>query len=200
MQQRRRYIVSSDTVADLLREYGLDCASGGRSIGVQISIDRTTYTPLLTITNPADSDSAHSIPFPYNSTDERVSQVFLEAARKFDNNSEDMNKLADQISKLIKLYKEKEAEKLNVNLIFDPSRKAWRVTENNMEFNDSSFRTSKRQKDLWDRRVGRASSIEAEAIEHGIVYVPLAGDGNIGTIGTLRFQKGSFFELYAYNQ
>ena len=183
IEQRRSYIVSTNTGAELLRDYGLNCPSSIKSIGVQISVDRNTYSPLLTFTSPAGSASNHSIPFSYNSTDEQVSQVVSEATSKFDSNIEEINAFANQIAKLFKLYKEKEAEKLDVEFTFDPSNKSWQITKNSMDFNNSSFRTSKRHQDLWDKRVGRVSPTEAEAIEYGIVYVPLPGDGNVGTIG-----------------
>ena len=181
--QRRGYIVSTNTGAELLREYGLDCPSPVKSVGVQISVDRNAYSPLLTFTSPAGSASAHYIPFSYNSTDEQVSQVVAEASSGFDSIIQDRDQFGEQIAKLFKLYKEKEAEKLDVELTFNPRNKAWQVSKNNMDFNNSSFRTSKRHQDLWDKRVGRVSPTEAEAIEHGIVYVPLSGDGNIATIG-----------------
>ena len=183
-QQRRNYIVSADTGAQLLQDYGLNYPSGTISLGIQIGIDRNTYTPSLTVTSPAGSEEAHSVPIEYYATDNQIQSAISEAAHKFQAKIENVEKLSDQVVQLFKMYKEKEAEKLTIDFLYNPSNSSWQATKNAMEFNNPAFRTSKRQTDLWEQRVVRISSTEAEAVEHGIVYVPLAGNGNIGTIGT----------------
>ena len=183
-QQRRNYIVSADTGAQLLQDYGLNYPSGSISIGIEIGIDRNTYTPSLTLTSPAGSEESYTVPIQYYSTDDQIQAALSEGAHKFQAKIENVEKLSEQVIQLFKIYKEKEAERLTIDFLYNPSSSSWQATKNAMEFNNSAFRTSKRQTDLWQKRIVRISSTEAEAVEHGIVYVPLAGNGNIGTIGT----------------
>lgn len=92
--------------------------------------------------------------------------------------------LAEMAWSFAKLFKEKEASMLTIDAAYDAIAAEWKLLWIDAEFDDSAYKSSKRQANIYEHRDTSAFVPEAvEAERHGIVYVRFPGDNNLGTLG-----------------
>jgi succinyl-CoA synthetase alpha subunit len=184
--QRRSIYIRENLAFDLLRESGINASeySGkGRKRMLAIGIDRAHMSPYI-IASPATNDQdphaeAKKFPFDYKKGFE-LSQVpaIAEHLQLGDTAKESLPKL---INGLVDLYMRKEAFLLETS--FMERLGDLKVVGANFGFDDAAFRSTKRQGDVHGlRRIEDEDPQEVEAENDGIVYIKLAGDGNIGTL------------------
>ena len=95
--------------------------------------------------------------------------------------------LADTLWTFACAFEKNEVSHLKVDLVYEGGRESWIVLWADAEFDDSAFKSSKRQERLYqlrDTSAANAAALEGE--KYGIVYVRLPGDANVATIGRRR--------------
>ena len=184
-QQKRTLYIGEELALDLLRERGINAGqySGkGRKRLLAVAIDRTTLSPCI-VASPATGDEPHSearkFPFDYrNGFDNSQVPEIAEHLQLGKSTRESLPKL---INGLIDLYMKKEAFLLEA--MFVERLGELKVVGAKFGFDDAAFRSTKRQGDIHAlRRIKDEDPQEVEAEKDGIVYIKLAGDGNIGTL------------------
>ncbi|KAI9750671.1 MAG: Nucleoporin nup84 [Chaenotheca gracillima] len=190
-QQRTLYI-NQNQAFRLLQDRGISTtdSSEASSMLLAISIDRTKLAPCV-IAAPAQSTeediylTARKFPFDYQSVqrDLQIPQV-SEIARHLRLDSKDTavsKKLAGLMRELLGLFYETEAFSLETRLLSNDSRLL--VQKAKFGFDDAAYRSARRREDVHKlRNVQEEDPAELEAEKHGIVYIKLAGNGNIGTL------------------
>lgn len=147
-----------------------------------LAFDRTTRSPTILIQHLPDGQ-VREFPFDYQALicDERCSDI-VAAARAFS----DSPKVATEIENLVvrsfkEVYVKMEALMLEMVIVEDEN--GWAITDTNFAFDDAVKR-SEVQQGMLDRfrETKNEDCAAVEAQKDGIVYVRLAGDGNIGTL------------------
>jgi succinyl-CoA synthetase alpha subunit len=148
-----------------------------------VAVDRASLSPCIIASPATDPERSHAemkkFPFDYRKgldpirVDEIAQHLQLsEASRK---------SLQKLITSLTDLYMKKEAFLLET--MFVERLGELKVVGANFGFDDAAFRSTKRQEDIHAlRRVEIEDPQEVEADKDGIVYIKLAGNGNIGTL------------------
>jgi succinyl-CoA synthetase alpha subunit len=179
--------LKENLVSELKRD-GIVLFEQNPSVTIGIDINRVTYSPQVNVA--LVGSQSHSIPIPYNLTEQEAAFIFQESFNqsqvdvKTNNLKLGSEKLAKFVLQLYKLYKEKEAISLTAGLVFSPQNSEWIFTNIDLNFDDSAFRTCGRQEDLHKHRdTSNLPPAGVEAEQYGIVFVPLPGNGNIGTLG-----------------
>jgi len=183
--QRRRLYIGEDLAFDLLRGCGVNAGeySGkGRKRLLAVAVDRTTLSPCI-IASPATSDEPHTefkkFTFDYRNgfDNTRIPEV-AEHLQLGNSTRESLPKL---INGLIDLYMNKEAFLLECTFVERLGE--LKVVGASFGFDDAAFRSTNRQGDIYAlRRIENEDPQELEAEKDGIVYIKLAGEGNIGTL------------------
>lgn len=184
--QKRHLYIRENLALDLLRERGINASeySGkGRRRMLAVAADRANLCPCI-IASPASSPGspyaeAKEFAFDYKMGFD-VSQVpeIAEHLQLGDSSKESLPKL---INGLVDLYMSKEAFLLET--MFVERLGDLKVVGARFGFDDAAFRSTKRQSDIHAlRRTEDEDPQELEAEKDGIVYIKLAGDGNIGTL------------------
>ena len=186
MIQKRNLYIREDLALDLLRERGINASeySGkGRRRMLAVAVDRANLSPCI-IASPASNTNdsygeAQSFPFDYKrGFDENQVPAIAQHLQLGDSSKESLPKL---INGLVDLYIKKEAFLLET--IFVERLGELKVVGARFGFDDAAFRSTKRQSDVHAlRRTEDEDPQELEAEQDGIVYIKLAGDGNIGTL------------------
>ncbi len=148
-----------------------------------VAVDRATRTPTIVASPAANPENPHaeakSFPFDYRKgfDNSRVPAI-AEHLQLRDSAKESLPKL---INGLVDLYMEKEA--FLVETMFVERLGDLKVVRAHFGFDDAAFRSAKRQGGIHAlRRIEDEDAHEVEAEKDGIVYIKLAGDGNIGTL------------------
>jgi succinyl-CoA synthetase alpha subunit len=184
--QKRSLYIRENLALDLLRERGFNACEysgkGKRSM-LAVAVDRATRTPTIVASPATHPENPHaeakSFPFDYRKGfDNSQVPAIAEHLQLSDSVKESLPKL---INGLVKLYMEKEAFLLET--MFVERLGDLKIIGAHFGFDDAAFRSTKRQGDIHAlRRIEDEDTHEVEAENDGIVYIKLAGDGNIGTL------------------
>ncbi|KAH8808393.1 succinyl-CoA synthetase-like protein [Xylogone sp. PMI_703] len=183
----KRYLhIREDLALNLLREAGIN-ASEYSGKGIQrllaVTVDRSNLCPCILASPTTDLDQVQSMsrkfPFDYRKGFE-PSQV-RELAEHLQLGEGGKQQVLKLVNALVDLYMKKEAILLETKIV--ERLGDVKVTGAKFIFDDAAFRSSKRQGDIHAlRRLEDENPVELEAEKDGIVYIKLAGDGNIGTL------------------
>lgn len=184
--QKRKLYIREDLALNLLRERGINASeySGkGKQRLLAIAVDRSGLSPCI-IASPAMNsenyhDEAKSFPFDYRAGfDSKIVSAVAEHLQLSGSSRESLPKL---IQGLVDIFMQKEAFLLETKFVERLGE--LKVTGARFGFDDAALRSSNRQADIHAlRRVEDEDPEEVEAEKDGIVYIKLAGDGNIGTL------------------
>ncbi|TVY87373.1 Succinate--CoA ligase [ADP-forming] subunit alpha, mitochondrial, partial [Lachnellula willkommii] len=184
--QKRNLYIRENLAFDLLRERGINASeySGkGRKRMLAVGIDRASMSPCI-IASPATNDQnphaeAKKFPFDYiKGFEPSQTLVIADHLQMGGTAKESLGKL---INNLVSLYMQKEAFLLETSFV--ERLGDLKVVGAHFGFDDAAFRSTKRQGDIHAlRRIEDEDAQEVEAEKDGIVYIKLAGDGNIGTL------------------
>lgn len=184
-QQRHLYI-HENLALDLLRERGFNASqySGkGTKRMLAVGVDRANQSPCIIASPGTGPDDLHAntkkFPFDYRIgiSTEQI-QAVAAHLQLGGSAKESLPKLVDG---LIELFMQKEAFLLETVLV--ERLGDLKVVGAKFGFDDAAFRSTKRQADIHKlRRIEDEDPQEVEAERDGIVYIKLAGDGNIGTL------------------
>ena len=185
MHKRSLYI-REDLALNLLREKGVSASeySGqGRRRLLGVAVDRGNLSPCIVASPATDPDHPHSeakkFPFDYQEGFNPSQLPTITKHLQLDRAVQ--SSLGRLISSLVEIYMEKEAFLLETS--FTEQLGGLKVVGAHFGFDDAAFRSTKRQADIHAlRRVEDEDAMEVEAEKDGIVYIKLAGDGNIGTL------------------
>lgn len=185
MQKRTLYI-RENLAFDLLEERGISTSEKSRDKKkrlLAIAVDRSTRSPCILASPAGDSDcvesSSKSFPFDYQTGPEYSHIPAIAKHLQLEGSSKDA--LPGFINDLVQLYTQKEAFLLRTLFVEDSGD--LKVVNARFGFDDAAFRSAKRQADVHAlRRTEDENAQEVEAEKDGIVYIKLAGNGNIGTL------------------
>lgn len=185
-EQKRTLYIHEDDAMDMLRGRGINASeySGkGEKRLLAVAIDRANLSPCIIASPATDQENpqaeAKKFPFDYRKGFEASqAQAIAEHLKIGDSSKDSLLKL---INGLVELYMSKEAfllETMVVERLGD-----LKVVGARFGFDDAAFRSTQRQGDVHAlRRFEDEDPHEVEAEKDGIVYIKLAGDGNIGTL------------------
>ncbi|KAI9732475.1 MAG: hypothetical protein M1818_007513 [Claussenomyces sp. TS43310] len=184
--QRRNLWLHQDQAFDLLRERGInasDYSGSGRQRLLGVGVDRSAQSPCIIASAGSDPYNIHAdvkrFPFDYR-TGWRADQV-LAIADHLQISESSRRTLPKLLGELVDLYMTREAFLLETHIVERLGE--LKVTGARFGFDDAAFRSNNRQADIHTlRRIEDEVAAEVEAERDGIVYIKLAGDGNIGTL------------------
>lgn len=185
LNQKRSLYIREAFAFDLLRERGITASeySGkGKKRMLALGIDRKSLSPCV-LASPANTQDPHAeakeFPFDYqNGISDPTIQAISSHLELGESSKESLPKL---INSLHDLFMKKEAFLLET--MFVERLGDLKVVQARFGFDDAAFRSDKRQADIHAlRRTEDEIPEEIEAEKDGIVYIKLAGDGNIGTL------------------
>ena len=184
--QKRNLYVREDLAFNLLRERGINASeySGkGKQRLLAVGIDRSSLSPCI-IASPAMNsenyhDEAKSFSFDYRTGfDSKLVSTVAEHLQLSGSSRQSLPKL---IQGLVDIFMKKEAFLLETKFV--ERLGGLKVTGARFGFDDAALRSGNRQADIHAlRREEDEDPEEVEAEKDGIVYIKLAGDGNIGTL------------------
>ncbi|KAH7403572.1 succinyl-CoA synthetase-like protein [Cadophora sp. MPI-SDFR-AT-0126] len=184
--QKRSLYIREEYAQDLLRERGFNASeySGkGTKRLLAVGVDRKNMSPCIIASPARDPENpyteAKKFPFEYQKrVDASQIQDIADHLQLSQSSKESLPKL---VNGLVELYMEKEAFLLETMLV--ERLGDLKIVGANFGFDDAAFRSTKRQSDIHAlRRVEDEDAQEVEAEKDGIVYIKLAGNGNIGTL------------------
>ena len=184
--QKRNLYIRENLAFDLLRERGINASeySGkGRKRMLAVAVDRASLSPCIIASPASNPENVHAeakkFSFDYNNgLDTNQVPDIAEHLQLGQSSKESLPKL---INGLVDLYMNKEAFLLET--MFVERLGELKVVGARIGFDDAAFRSTKRQSDIHAlRRTEDEDAQELEAEKDGIVYIKLAGDGNIGTL------------------
>jgi succinyl-CoA synthetase alpha subunit len=184
--QSRKLYIREGQAFNLLRERGIDASDyfgKGKHRLLVVAVDRQKLSPCVIASPTIDAKylptEAKYFPFDYRAglDDGQLTSVaehlqLGESSRVF---------LPKLITELVALFMRKEAFLLETKFV--ECLGGLRVVGARFGFDDAAFRSAKRQMDIHNLRcVEDEVPEEVEAERDGIVYIRLAGEGNIGTL------------------
>jgi succinyl-CoA synthetase alpha subunit len=186
MVHKRNLYIRENLALNLLRESNINVSeySGqGNKRLLAVGIDRKNLSPCIIASPASDPEQPHvgakKFPFDYrkgfdpSSTQEIAEYLQLDQSAK--------ESLLKVINGLVDLFMQKEAFLLETTIVEQAGDV--KVVGAHFGFDDAAFRSTKRQADVHAlRRTEDEDAQELEAEKDGIVYIKLAGDGNIGTL------------------
>ena len=190
--QRRNLHISGEPMLSLLSKHGITVRSeetqdvDKRYLG--ITVDRTNRCPAI-VASPSTDDNqkfvrARYFPYDYNDgpTEPQLVEVFralqMDAAPPMA-----MATLGKLVRALVSIFKEKEAFALSTHLTSTDNGDI-AVDRAEFSFDDSAYKSGKRQEDIFSQRDKVAEDPdEVEAEQYGIVYVKY--QDHSASIGTL---------------
>ena len=182
-KQKRTLYIWEDDAMDMLRARGINASeySGkGDKRLLAVAIDRANLSPSI-IASPATdlATAAKRFPFDYRKGfDASQTQEIAECLKIGQTSKDSLQKL---INNLVDLYMSKEAFLLETQVV--ERLGDLKVVGARFGFDDAAFRSTQRQADVHAlRRIEDEDPHEVEAEKDGIVYIKLAGNGNIGTL------------------
>jgi succinyl-CoA synthetase alpha subunit len=184
--QSRKLYIREDQAFNLLWKSGIE-ASGysgkGKRRLLAVAVDRQKLSPCVIASPTIDakhlSSTAKYFPFDYRAglSDSQLASV-AEHLQLSESSRVSFPKL---ITGLVALYMRKEAFIFETKLV--ESLGGLRVVGARFGFDDAAFRSAKRQMDIHSLRcIEDEVPEDLEAERDGIVYIKLAGEGNIGTL------------------
>ena len=175
----------------------------GSHFQIHFGVDRSAYKPMVLVQQMVSGTAPlqMKLGFAYHisSTDfEKAFMAGLQTSRNkpareeksgreiFEDDSA-TKKFAAKAYNFVRVFKDKDASSLKVNAAYNLASQDWVFKLADAELDDSAYKSSQRQKELYEHRdmsLEIPTAIEAE--KYGIVYVRLPGEGNIGTLGKQR--------------
>lgn len=148
-----------------------------------VAVDRANLCPCVIASPASNTNNPHAdikkFPFDYRKGLDPIRMAVVAQHLQLDESSKDG--LPRLINRLIDLFMKKEAFLLET--MFVERLGELKVVGANFGFDDAAFRSTKRQGDIHAlRRPENEDPQEFEAEKDGIVYIRLAGEGNIGTL------------------
>jgi succinyl-CoA synthetase alpha subunit len=184
--QKRSLYIRGELALDLLREHGFN-ASGysgkGRRRLLAVAVDRSNLSPCIIASPGLDPEDFHtdakSFPFEYRTGfDESLLSAISEHLQLSKSSAKSLPKL---MKGLVDIYLKNEAFLLETKFVERLGE--LKVVGARFGFDDAAFRSAGRQEGIHAlRRIEDEVPQEVEAEKDGIVYIKLAGDGNIGTL------------------
>ena len=187
--QKRSLYIRQDQAFDMLKERGIptvDAPITDDPKMVAVSIDRSTRQPCIVGSPTTNPEYIYSntkrFPFAYG-TDEGTSEQMLDkVASHLSVSGKGRIVLSKLIKELVDMYMSKEAFVLRTHFMID-DKGGLQVQAAKFGFDDSAFRSSKRQQDIHAlREIEKEAQEEVAAEKEGMVYVKLAGKGSLGTL------------------
>jgi succinyl-CoA synthetase alpha subunit len=184
--QKRNLYIRESFALDMLREKGVNAAaySGkGKRRLLALAINRTARSPCIIASPANDPEQAHaeakSFPFDYRRGFDPLNIPAVAHHLQLDHSAHQA--LLNLIKSLYDIYVKKEAFVLETTFVERLGE--LKVVGANFGFDDAAFRSTDRQADVHAlRTIEDEDAQELEAEKDGIVYIKLAGDGNIGTL------------------
>lgn len=184
--QKRSLWIRQDLAFDMLRKEGVnasDYSGSGHQRLLAVAVDRVAKSPAILASPATDPTQLHAeakfFPFDYQKGFDPAQAP--EIAKHLQLSEKSSEFLPGLIQKLVKMYMEKEAFLLETKVVERLGE--LKVTAARFGFDDAAFRSNKRQADVHAlRKVEDEVPEEVEAEKDGIVYIKLAGNGNIGTL------------------
>ncbi|KIW03224.1 uncharacterized protein PV09_05448 [Verruconis gallopava] len=197
-QAKRSLHLRTDQASDLLKQYDIVTSQApsdeSDSRLLVLTVDRSARAPCIIVspTTKKEAIYARSVHIPYDYVAGPESEHLKLALEKLQLSSSPPSvqaAVSNLITKLSKLFKDKEAVSLEVRLTVSGTSQSLVVYEPNFTFDDAAFRSTKRHGELHALRdTSLEDPIELAAEPHGIVYVkldsPTEGNAprNIGTL------------------
>ena len=154
MSQKRTLYVKQEHAFDMLREKGIKTAesqSSGQEYLLAVSIDRTSRSPCVTVspttTSPAMYEQVRRFPFAYGSSAYKDDTFVSEVSKHLGVNGSSQQPIRKLIEDLVDIFMSKEAFMLETRLSF-PSDGQLQVQSAKFGFDDSAFKSAKRQKEV----------------------------------------------------
>ncbi|KAI1660977.1 succinyl-CoA synthetase-like protein [Daldinia decipiens] len=173
--QARSIYLPPNTALDLLRQHGIPISkdpSASPQKLLAVTIDRSTKTPCI-IASPT-SEASQAAKFDFASISTPAISQHLDLSPK------STAPLQALLTTLAALFASKEAFLLATHITTTPHG-AIHVSAAHLGFDDAAFRSCARQADI--HALPRSEDAAAgEAASHGIVYIKIDGEGNIGTL------------------
>ena len=187
--QRRSLYIRQDQALVMLKERGIptvDAPVTDDPKMIAVSIDRSTRQPCIVVsptTNPNSIfGSTKRFSFAYGSGEGTSDDMLDKVANHLGVSGKGRTVLHKLMKELIDLYMSKEAFVLRTHFMLDDDG-GLQVQAAKFGFDDSAFRSSKRQQDIHAlREIEKEPPEEVEAEKEGMVYVRLEGPGTLGTI------------------
>lgn len=184
--QKRNLWIRQDLAFDMLCKEGInasDYSGSGKQRLLAVAVDRVAKSPAILASPATDPNQMHAeakfFPFDYRGGFD-ASQAPIIADHLQLGESARLH-LPILLQKLVNLYMKKEAFLLETKIVERLGE--LKVVGARFGFDDAAFRSNQRQVDVHAlRRVEDEVPEEVEAEKDGIVYIKLAGDGNIGTL------------------
>jgi succinyl-CoA synthetase alpha subunit len=184
--QKRALHIREELAFDLLRAKGFNASvySGkGKERFLAIAVNRATLSPCV-VASPANTPGqllTEVKRFPFDYRKGLKVEQFSAIAEHLQLSHSSKESLPKLINGLIDLFMSKEAFLLETKFV--ERLGDLKIVGAQFSFDDAAFRSTKRQADIHAlRQVGDEDAQEVEAEGHGIVYIKLAGNGNIGTL------------------
>lgn len=155
---------------------------------VGITVDRTARQPCIRTSPTTDINTFRETAkrFPYDQREPPSDSLIQSAIQHINIPSESTAPLTALIESLATMYKDKEAVTISSSCSIDSSTGKVKLHTPAMmlQFDDSAYKSSKRQEDIHSlRQKSREQTEEVEAEKDGIVFVRLDEPGaNIGTL------------------
>ena len=193
--QKRGLHLEGQKAIDLLEPAldGIEISSSapqGDSFYLAITVDRSSRQPCIIASPTTNPSSMHKrmrrFPYPYlTELDQETVKAVISHLQMDAAPPEAHAQVASTISRLSTFYREKEAISIFTTLSISSSG-SLTISTPLLHFDDSAFRSNKRQPEIFALR-DKASEepAEVEAEEDGIVFVKLNNDDPSANIGTL---------------
>ncbi|KAI2783491.1 succinyl-CoA synthetase-like protein [Daldinia loculata] len=171
----RSIYLPPNTALDLLRQRGIPISkdpSAGPQKLLAVTIDRSTKTPCIIASPTSDASQAAKFDFTCISTPAISQHLNLDP--------KSTAPLQALLTTLTALFTSKEAFLLATHITTAPTGTI-HVSSAHLGFDDAAFRSCGRQADIHTLPRNEDPA-EVEAARHGIVYIKVEGQGNIGTL------------------
>ncbi|KAI9819866.1 MAG: hypothetical protein M1827_006435 [Pycnora praestabilis] len=189
-QQRALHLKQSQAF-DMLRDRGIavtePSSSSGKEYNLSVAIDRSNRSPCIVVSPAliAGQETHHprkKFPFDYQAGfDGSLVHSIAEELRLDHSLPASQDSLVELLWGLVSIFMEREASMLETSI--SVGNRDVQVHGARFVFDDAAYKSAKRQEDVHKlRRVQDEISEEVEAEKDGIVYIKLAGEGNIGTL------------------
>jgi len=184
--QKRNLYIREELAFNLLRERGINASeySGkGKQRLLAVAVDRSSLSPCIIASPATNSENFHeeakSFPFDYRARfDSSLVSAVAEHLQLSGSSRESLPKL---VQGLVDIFMQKEAFLLETKFVERLGE--LKVTGARFGFDDAALQSGSRQADIHALRMLEDEDLhEVEAEKEGIVYIKLAGDGNIGTL------------------
>jgi succinyl-CoA synthetase alpha subunit len=184
--QKRNIYIREDLAFNLLRERGINASeySGkGKQRLLAVAIDRSSLSPCIIASPAMNSENFHeeakTFPFDYRAGFD--SKLVSAVAKHLQLSGSSRDSLPKLVQGLVDIFMQKEAFLLETKFVERLGE--LKVTGARFGFDDAALRSGNRQADIHAlRSIESEDPDEIEAEKDGIVYIKLAGDGNIGTL------------------